>query len=144
MLAYCAVSLAIFTSFSRRHMFCRTSSILCSHCPPTVVLFLIFESKHSVFFVCVCLSWTQTNTVFRFHSSPCVICLAGRFILLPWFHPLAESIAPQCSRCVNDVPLFGWHSSLCSQTPISITGCIIAQRREAAGHQAWALFKALL
>ena len=64
-----------------------------------------------------------------------VDCLAGRLILLPWFHPAAESIESQCSRCVNDVPLFGRHSALFSQIPISIAGCVITQHREAASRR---------
>lgn len=68
------------------------------------------------------------------HSSPLcrssrsLNCLAGRLILLPCFHPVPDSIVCQCSRCVNDVPLFGRHSALFSQIPVSITGCIITPR----------------
>lgn len=56
---------------------------------------------------------------------------------MPSFHPVAESIVSQGFRCVNYVPLFGVHSALCSQIPISITGYIITQHREAAAHQVW-------
>ena len=74
---------------------------------------------------------------------PCLLCLTHTHILsfceligwqvlpLALASPCIESIASQCSRCVNDVSLFGRHSALCFQIPISIIGCIIILCREA-------------
>lgn len=75
----------------------------------------------------VVLSLSLWLTSPHIHSSLFAQRLAGRPVPLPCFHPLADSIVCQCSRCANDGPLFGWHSALFPHISISIAGCIIAQ-----------------
>lgn len=113
-----------------------TSFFSLLHCnSPYVFCFLLPLHQKKMWFYFL-ISRTQLHVVLflslwltspHIHSSLYAQRLAGRPVPLPCFHPLADSIVCQCSRCANDGPLFGWHSALFPHISISIAGCVIAQ-----------------